>query len=1194
MTRIQKGKKTMASILAGLLLCQVSVFGVSQTSVNAENPARKICFEVVGEGSVSITDVEDHVKDVYSGSEIAVPDGMCIRVQADAKEDTRIRMQILDKEGRYELEDASLVQGNSYWRDITAMGMDKKIVITFGETARRMDLQSGRMIQTRGSQQKPEVGDVFTGNCVVTAVNGGNGHTVHGVTVGGFTGILAGVTANGGCADHTAAAPYAGQECTYKYTITAVNKATGEVTGNLYCTSVTGATDGVTKDSEGRLIGYQRINGTVTIHRSYSGYAKLKKGKTLTTLTNGNTEYSLEGAVYGVYSDRGAAKESAVFTTDKSGQSNTVELEEGTYYVKEKKAPKGYKLDETIYPVTVTSGQTSEVNVKDVPVYSDMELILDKIDQESREGKALGAGSLEGAEFTVRFYAGAYTQDSLPEKPSKIWVLSTKKENDICRSKLGKNYQISGDDFYYAENEKHPVLPLGTISIEETKAPKGYLLEQAYIEGENGKVTGNYYLTRILQNGNQANVQGGNQYKAADRICRGDIEFQKKDEETQSAMAGIPFQITSVTTGECHRIMTDENGYFSSASDYTKHSKDTNTGQAESGVWFGMNSKGENVEVNDAYGAFPYDTYLLEELRCEENVDKALYKGTFRISGDRYIVDLGTILNPDLTIATSAKDEATGTHYANADKDVTVIDTVTYTGLKKGQEYIMKGMLMDRETGEPILDEKGKKVTASQKFKPKTAEGSVEVEFNFNGSLLAGKSITVFEECMQNNEVIAVHKDLEDTNQMIHFPELKTSVKDQLTGMKLAKAEKDMVLIDTVEYHNLKKGKKYKITGTLMDKETGKEVKTTSGEKVTSSVEFIAEEKDGTVEVEFVFDGRNLEGKTLVAFETLYYGEKLYAVHADLEDEDQTIYVPSVGTTASGKDTGTHHAFARENVELTDTVEYRNLLPGETYTLHGIVVEKETEDPLCDEKQLEFVPEKADGSIEIAFEITGTDLAGKTAVVYEEIKIDGKSIAEHKDPEAKEQSIYFPKIGTKAMDKKSKTQEGEAGEKQTIIDKVSYENLLPGETYILKGVLMNKADGKEVMDKNNRKITGRTTFTPEEPTGTVEMTFELDARELDGKSVVVFETLYDEEEHLIADESDIDNADQTITYKKIETPRVSKKISSQKTKPTASIRKSPKTGVENHTFLWLLTIGSLGTAVVAGIVIYKRKKNTEK
>ena len=108
MTKIQKSKKTIASLLAGILLCQVSAFSVSQTSVNAENPARKMSFEVVGEGSVTVTDVEDCIRTVQSSSEITVPDGMCIRVQSDAEEDTRISMKILDEEGRYELEDTSV------------------------------------------------------------------------------------------------------------------------------------------------------------------------------------------------------------------------------------------------------------------------------------------------------------------------------------------------------------------------------------------------------------------------------------------------------------------------------------------------------------------------------------------------------------------------------------------------------------------------------------------------------------------------------------------------------------------------------------------------------------------------------------------------------------------------------------------------------------------------------------------------------------------------------------------------------------------------------------------------------------------------------------------------------------------------------------------------------------------------------
>ena len=1187
---MRRGRKVMTSLLAGVLMCQVSVFGVPQISENAAGTVKKMSFEVAGEGKVTVMDDKDRVLDIASGSVIDVPVGTCVRVQADAQKETTITMRILDMAGNYELEDTSTVQGESFWRDVTAMELEKKVEITFGESKENNGTRKIAMMQMRGSQQKPDVGDVFTGNCVVTAVNGGNGHTVHGVTLGGFTGILAGVTASGGCADHTAAAPYAGQEFTYRYTVTEVNKVTGEVTGNLYCISVTGATDGVTKDSSGRLIGYQRVSGTAVIHRNYSGSAKLIKGKTQTILTSGNESYTLKGACYGVYKNQAATNEAATFTTDKDGNSNTVELEEGTYYVKEKSAPKGYRLDEKIYPLTITSGKTAVLNVKDVPVYCDKELILEKIDQETKGKGTQGNADLEGAEFTVRYYAGEYTQATLPAKPDRTWILKTKKEKDTYICRLDNGYKISGDDFYYAEGIDKPVLPLGTISIEETGVPKGYLMDSAYIQGTE-KVKGTYYLTQLTQDKNYAVIKGGNIYRIADRIARGDVEFKKKDEETQESMAGIPFQITSVTTGERHRIMTDENGFFSSASSYASHSKDTNTGQAESGVWFGMNADGENTEINDAYGAFPYDTYELEELRCEANMDKALYKGKFKITRDHYTVDLGTIMNPDLTIATSARNEKTGTHYAVADDSVTIIDTVNYTGLKKGKEYVMKGILMDRETGEPVVDPKGNTITASQKFRPKTAEGNVEVEFDFDGRSLAGKSITVFEECYLEKELIAVHKDLEDTDQMIHFPELKTSVKDEQTKIQIAKAEKDMLITDTVEYHNLKKGKKYKITGTLMDKESGKPVKDASGEKVTSSTEFVAEEKDGSVEVRFEFDGRNLEGKTLVAFENLYYGEKLYAVHADLEDEEQTIYIPSLATCALNKETLTQHALAGEVIELVDTVEYRNLIPGRGYTLQGIVVEKETETPLCKEQKITFVPEKADGTVELSFEINGRELAGKTAVVYEEVKLEDKSIAEHKDPNAKEQSIYIPEIGTKAMDEDSGTQEGAAKEKQKIVDQVSYENLLPGETYVLKGILMNKEDGKELLDKNGKKITAKTTFTPEKDTGMIEMTFELDAQELDGKSVVAFEKLYDENEHLIAKEEDIDNKDQAVTYKKTKMP---KKITSVKTTPTSSsIRKAPKTGVENHTFLWLLTIGSLGTAVAAGVVIYKRKKEYE-
>ena len=859
----------------------------------------------------------------------------------------------------------------------------------------------------------------------------------------------------------------------------------------------------------------------------------------------------------------------------------------GTLTVEETKAPDGYLLDgaymqagdsteqiKGMYLTQITEdgelavlSGSNQYSVSDQVIRGGVK--IQKRDLETKDTKAQGSATLKDTAFAII---------SLNENSVLVEGKLYKKNETVKTIQTG----IDGVATTSAD-----LLPYGKYKLEETKAPEGYSLDGVYIESVEGKTEGTYYLTKIIQDGNLAKIQGGNTYKIADRIFRGDIEFQKKDEETQESMAGIPFRITSVTTGESHMIMTDANGYFSSASNYVKHSENTNTGQAESGIWFGLNSGGEMSEVNDDNGAFPYDTYKMEELRCGQNVDKALYKGTFKISRDNYILDLGTIMNPDLVISTVAKDEETGTHYSNADESVTVIDTVTYTGLKKGKEYVMKGILMDHKTGEPVLDSKGKKIFGLQKFIPKTAKGSVEVEFNFDGNTLAGKNITVFEECYLDEELIAVHKDIEDVSQMIHFPELKTSVKDDQTGIHIIKSEKDMQITDTVEYHNLKKGKKYKITGILMDKDTGKAVKDANGEKITSSVEFVAEDTDGSVDVKFNFDGTNLGGKILVAFEKLYYGEKLYGTHADLEDEEQTMYVPEVETVALNKETETHHALADGTVELLDTVKYRNLLPGRNYTLHGMIVEKETGNSVSEERTLEFVPEKSEGSVELGFEISADELCGKTIVVYEEIKADGKSIAEHKDPEAKEQSIYFPEIGTKALDKNSKTQEGEAKEKQKIIDQITYKNLLPDETYVLKGVLMDKETGKELLDENGKRVTAGISFVPENEEGTIEMTFELDARRLAGKSVVVFERLYDEEEHLIAKEEDIENADQTVLYRKQEIPKNT--IVEKPGHNSKEVRKSPKTGDENRMDLWLVMLCVCGIAVVTEIVIYKRR-----
>ena len=164
----------------------------------------------------------------------------------------------------------------------------------------------------------------------------------------------------------------------------------------------------------------------------------------------------------------------------------------------------------------------------------------------------------------------------------------------------------------------------------------------------------------------------------------------------------------------------------------------------------------------------PYDTYVIEEQRCEANEGMNLLKIEVTVYRDSVTIDLGTLTDDRIEIGTTALDQETGSHLSNPDQEVTLIDTIEYEGLKKGEEYRLTGTLIDQETGEPILVD-GKAVTAETTFTAKKSSGSVEVKFTFDGSGLQGKTIVVFEELYQEDLKLAVHADLEDKDQTIYF-----------------------------------------------------------------------------------------------------------------------------------------------------------------------------------------------------------------------------------------------------------------------------------------------------------------------------------------------------------------------------------------------------------------------------------------
>ena len=1138
------------------------------------------------------------------------------------------------------------------------------------------------------------------------------------------------------------------------------------------------------------------------------GSIELYKSSGNPGVSDGNPNYSLAGAQYGLFH---GDSQITVLTTDEKGYAkadNLEVLEEGDYYtIRELSASPGFAIDTESYNVTVKPEETSTVKVKEIPQNQPLDLLLKKLDADLKDSQAQGSGSLENAEFTVKFYTEISDTDPAQagKEAVRSWVFKTDKSGTI---KFTKDYFVSGDDFYYASDGKTVCLPLGTVTVQETKAPAGYHLndtvfvqkitssgdgetisvynapdveDQIYRGGvkiqkrdletsgntpqggatlsgakfsittlneqpvvvngksyekdqvvltletdQNGLAStasdtlpvGHYRVDEITpptgylgegtlsrefdvtKNGEIVDLTGENT-SIFNQIIRGGVKIQKRDAETGDAtaqggatlmdavftittlnenpvlvggksyekdqvvltlktdktgiaateadvlpyghyrideitppsgylgegiisrefdiqengiivdmtakesailnqpirgdlefvkvsdgdlnrLAGVPFSITSKTTGESHTIVTDRNGYASTSAEWNPHTQNTNEGKTDQdGIWFGT------TEPDNEKGALLYDTYILEEQRCETNEGMNLLKIEVEVYRNNVVIDLGTLTDDQITIATTALDQDTDSHFSHADEKITIVDTVEYEGLQKGTEYKLVGTLMDAETGKELLiDEKA--VTSETTFKAKKSTGSVKVKFTFDGSSLKGKTLVVFETLYQDDLKLAVHADLDDRDQTLYFPELGTQAKDSDTGMQISYADKKVELIDTVSYSNLLPGEEYTLIGTLMDVETGEALEV-DGKPITAKATFTPEEPNGTTEVHFTFDGSELAGKTVVVFESLTFEGKEICAHKDLQDKGQTIQFPKLSTQAMDDQTGQNLASPSEKVTITDTVEYKNLIPGKEYTIQGILMDQESEEELLiDGKpvtaQSVFTPESSEGTVQLSFSLNASTLAGKTTVAFETLQYEEKTIAVHADIKDEKQSIYFPKIGTTAKDAEDGDQTAVADEEVSIIDTVSYSNLVPGLSYKLVGTLMDKETGKAV-EVDGTAVTAEATFTPEKSSGSVDVTFTWNASGLSGHSVVVFEKLFlisGETEVFITSHEDLEDKGQTI-----ELTEVPKEVPPENPQPSAPV----KTGDDTNTMIYVViaAVSSLILIGAGGYFIYRRK-----
>lgn len=703
----------------------------------------------------------------------------------------------------------------------------------------------------------------------------------------------------------------------------------------------------------------------------------LRKSSSNTDITNGNSCYSLANAKYGVYSNAACTSQVSTFTTNANGTSNSINLEPGTYYVKEISAPEGYYIDNTVKTVSLSSGENKVVSFTDKPMDDPAAIVIQKKDKYT--GNTIkGKKTLAGAQFTIKYYDGFYDRNSLPARATRTWVIETKERTKSNGSKvyqagLSDTYKVGGDNFYKVDGAI--TIPRGTITIQETKAPDGYRNDLNMTDTKGNSTVNGVYLAQVTKPGDLSTLMGGQTFEGSDSPVRADIKLTKINGTNNNTMANIPFKITNLETKESHTIYTGSNGVYDSS--LIKKSLNTNTDKAGAGVWFGDTSI-----LNDDEGSFEYGSYSIEELECKENNGKILYKGTFKIDNNTgATLDLGKIINNSIEVKTYAADNTSGNNntafiqqggifnyttgqltYGKA-----ITDEVNVKGISSG--YAVAN-LVDIETGEYIKNKDGSLVQSEAKIEPYndgTYTGQAHQNLIYdNPESMLGKNIVVFEKIYalnadgtpNYNKLLVEHTDMNDGLQTVKFQKISTELTVSDTGLhEVNTTSKDVTLQDQITYENFSKdlvdlGYYIKANAKLVD-ENGNAITDANGNAITSGFSakrFTSDMLKNGDAIHYTLPAsvvKKYAGKKLISQVEIYFafdtdttnGDpwNLWTYEKDTTNEKQTVTIPAITNTYVSAD----------NVSYTDTgisdqVNLTGLTRGNTYTLVGKIIDKST------------------------------------------------------------------------------------------------------------------------------------------------------------------------------------------------------------------------------------------------------------
>lgn len=524
----------------------------------------------------------------------------------------------------------------------------------------------------------------------------------------------------------------------------------------------------------------------------------------------------------------------ATITTNSEGKALTEPLYLGRYEVKEISAPYGMVLNDEIRGVELTyAGQEVEITETSTSFYNERQKVEISLSKIMEKNKIFRIGDKEEI-LSVQF--GLFAAKDLTAADGSVIPADGLIEMINCDENGNVTFETD--------------IPVGAeLYVKEISTDSHYVLSE-----EKYPVVFEYAGQEIAL----VEIKANDGEAIENDLIYGTIKGLKIDRETKKTIEGALFGL----------FQPDESDFTESTAILTAESK-------KDGIFMF-----ENI---------PYGNWIIREIAPAEGFLPNTDLHHVQVERDEQVIEI-TVVN-DRIPEIGTKAEVDGEKEICATEVFTLTDTVSYEHLIPGKEYVLKGVLMDKTTGKPLLIN-GEEIHAETAFTPNEPSGEAVVAFTFDSKYIKEDTdIVVFENLYHDSRELAVHADIEDEGQAVKVKVPKIGTKASIEGKKEVIAEGNVTIEDTISYRNLTPGKEYTIKGVLMDKATGTAFLVDSN-AVTSEVTFTPEQPDGEVLVSFTFDASGLtEDTEIVVFETLYREGVELAVHADIEDDGQTVKI---------------------------------------------------------------------------------------------------------------------------------------------------------------------------------------------------------------------------------------------------------------------------------------------------------------